>query len=143
MKLIKLYIALTALILLTACSATKFISDGDYLLDQVEVKSAQKDFNVSLLEPYVRQKANSKWFSLFKIPLATYSLSGTDTIRWINRTLKNIGEAPVVYDTVMAERSCEALRSAMSNMGYLHSEVELQTRHKGKKVRVTYILKPG
>lgn len=143
MKLIKLYIALTALILLTACSATKFISDGDYLLDQVEVKSAQKDFNVSLLEPYVRQKANSKWFSLFKIPLATYSLSGTDTIRWINRTLKNIGEAPVVYDTVMAERSCEALRSAMSNMGYLHSEVELQTRRKGKKVRVTYILKPG
>lgn len=143
MKLIKLYIALTALILLTACSATKFISDGDYLLDQVEVKSAQKDFNVSLLEPYVRQKANSKWFSLFKIPLATYSLSGTDTIRWINRTLKNIGEAPVVYDTVMAKRSCEALRSAMSNMGYLHSEVELQTRHKGKKVRVTYILKPG
>ena len=143
MKLIKLYIALTALILLTACSATKFISDGDYLLDQVEVKSAQKDFNVSLLEPYVRQKANSKWFSLFKIPLATYSLSGTDTIRGINRMLKNIGEAPVVYDTVMAERSCEALRSAMSNMGYLHSEVELQTRHKGKKVRVTYILKPG
>lgn len=143
MKLIKLYIALTALILLTACSATKFISDGDYLLDKVEVKSAQKDFNVSLLEPYVRQKANSKWFSLFKIPLATYSLSGTDTIRWINRTLKNIGEAPVVYDTVMAERSCEALRSAMSNMGYLHSEVELQTRRKGKKVRVTYILKPG
>ena len=143
MKLIKLYIALTALILLTACSATKFISDGDYLLDQVEVKSAQKDFNVSLLEPYVRQKANSKWFSLFKIPLATYSLSGTDTIRWINRMLKNIGEAPVVYDTVMAERSCESLRSAMSNMGYLHSEVELQTRHKGKKVRVTYILKPG
>ena len=142
MKLIKLYIALTALILLTACSATKFISDGDYLLDQVEVKSAQKDFNVSLLEPYVRQKANSKWFSLFKIPLVTYSLSGTDTIRWINRTLKNIGEAPVVYDTVMAERSCEALRSAMSNMGYLHSEVELQTRHKGKKVRVTYFLKP-
>ena len=143
MKLIKLYIALTALILLTACSATKFISDGDYLLDQVEVKSAQKDFNVSLLEPYVRQKANSKWFSLFKIPLATYSLSGTDTIRWINRMLKNIGEAPVVYDTVMAERSCEALRSAMSNMGYLHSEVELQTRRKGKKVRVTYILKSG
>lgn len=143
MKLIRIYIALTALILLTACSATKFISDGDYLLDQVEVKSAQKDFNVSLLEPYVRQKANSKWFSLFKIPLATYSLSGTDTIRWINRTLKNIGEAPVVYDTVMAERSCEALRSAMSNMGYLHSEVELQTRRKGKKVRVTYILKPG
>ena len=143
MKLIKLYIALTALILLTACSATKFISDGDYLLDQVEVKSAQKDFNVSLLEPYVRQKANSKWFSLFKIPLATYALSGTDTIRWINRMLKNIGEAPVVYDTVMAERSCEALRSAMSNMGYLHSEVELQTRRKGKKVRVTYILKPG
>ena len=143
MKLIKLYIALTALILLTACSATKFISDGDYLLDQVEVKSAQKDFNVSLLEPYVRQKANSKWFSLFKIPLATYSLSGTDTIRWINRMLKNIGEAPVVYDTVMAERSCEALRSAMSNMGYLHSEVELQTRRKGNKVRVTYILKPG
>lgn len=143
MKLIRLYIVLATLILLTACSATKFVSEGDYLLDKVEVKSVQKDFNVSLLEPYVRQKANSKWFSLLKIPLGTYSLSGTDTTRWINRTLKNIGEAPVVYDSLMAQKSCEALRSAMSNMGYLHSEVELQTRNKGKRVSVTYILKPG
>ena len=116
MKLIKLYTALTTLILLTACSATKFVSEGDYLLDRVEVKCVQKDFDVSMLEPYVRQKANSKWFSLFKIPLGTYSLSGTDTTRWINQTLKNIGEAPVVYDTVMAKQSCEAMRSAMSNM---------------------------
>ena len=143
MKLIKLYTALTTLILLTACSATKFVSEGDYLLDRVEVKCVQKDFDVSMLEPYVRQKANSKWFSLFKIPLGTYSLSGTDTTRWINQTLKNIGEAPVVYDTVMAKQSCEAMRSAMSNMGYLHSDVELQARRKGKKVRVTYILNPG
>ena len=143
MKLIRLYIVLATLILLTACSATKFVSEGDYLLDKVEVKSVQKDFNVSLLEPYVRQKANSKWFSLLKIPLGTYSLSGTDTTRWINRTLKNIGEAPVVYDSLLAQKSCEALRSAMSNMGYLHSEVELQTRNKGKRVSVTYILKPG
>ena len=130
-------------IVLTACSATKFVPEGEHMLTAVEIKSEPKGFNVSRLEPYIQQKANSKWFSLFKIPLGTYSLSGRDTTKWVNRTLRRIGEAPVLFDTLQAQRSLDDLRTAMRNMGYLHSDAELTTKVKGRKLKAIYTLHPG
>ena len=129
--------------ILTGCSATKFVPDDEYMLTAVEIKSEPKGFNIGSLEPYIRQKANSKWFSLFKIPLGTYSLAGRDSTKWINRALQRIGEEPVVFDTVQAELSCNDLRTAMHNMGYMHGDVDLVMKVKGKKLKATYILHPG
>lgn len=129
--------------LLWACSATKFVPENEYLLEGVELKSDQKGFDAAQLEPYIRQKANSKWFSVFKIPLGTYALSGKDSTKWINRTLQNIGEKPVVYDTLQARLSCEDLRKAMVNLGYMHAQASLKTKIKGKKLRAIYTLSPG
>ena len=129
--------------LLAACSATKFVPDESYLLEKVELKADTKKFNVASLEPYIRQKANSKWFSVFKIPLGTYALSGRDTTRWINRTLRKIGEEPVVYDTLQAQLSCNDLKLALQNMGYMNAEVDLTTRTKGKRLTAIYTLHPG
>lgn len=131
------------LALLAACSATKFVPDESYLLEKVELKADTKKFNVASLEPYIRQKANSKWFSVFKIPLGTYALSGRDTTRWINRTLRKIGEEPVVYDTLQAQLSCNDLKLALQNMGYMNAEVDLTTRAKGKRLTAIYTLHPG
>ena len=129
--------------LLAACSATKFVPDESYLLEKVELKADTKKFNVASLEPYIRQKANSKWFSVFKIPLGAYALSGRDTTRWINRTLRKIGEEPVVYDTLQAQLSCNDLKLALQNMGYMNAEVDLTTRAKGKRLTAIYTLHPG
>lgn len=129
--------------LLSACSTVKFVPDGSYYLDKVEIRSDKKSLNTSNLEPYIRQKANSRWFSIFKIPLATYSLAGKDTTKWINRTLQKIGEEPVIYDTVQANSSVNDLKSAMQNLGYMNANVELKTKVKGKKVKAIYMLHPG
>lgn len=129
--------------LLVSCSATKFVPDEQYLLERVEVRSADKGFDASSLSPYIRQRANSRWFSVFKIPLATYALSGRDSTRWINRTLRRIGEEPVVYDSVQARLSVEDLRQAMINQGYMHASVDLQTHARGKKLKAVYTLHPG
>ena len=131
------------LLFLTACSASKFVPEQEYLLDAVELKSDQKDLNLSALSSYVRQKANSKWFSIFKVPLGAYSLSGRDTSKWINRTLQNIGEKPVIYDTAQAKLSCEDLRLALHNLGYLNASVDLKTKIRGKKIKAIYTLYPG
>ena len=142
MKYINLYIAFF-IALLSSCSASKFISENEYLLDKVELKSTEKGFDAAVLGPYIKQKANSKWFSIFKIPLATYSLAGKDTAKWINRTLRNIGEEPVIYDVNQAHQSQSDLLAAMHNMGYMHASVQLDTRTKGKKITATYIITPG
>ena len=128
---------------LASCSASKFVEDGHYILKSVEVKTDSKELDPSTLKDYIRQKANSKWFSLFKIPLGTYALAGTDTTKWINKTLKSIGEKPVIYDTVQANLSCVDLKNAMQNMGYIHSSVNLETKVKGKGIKAIYHLNPG
>jgi outer membrane protein assembly factor BamA len=129
--------------LVSACSSTKFVPDKNYLLESVEVRADEKHIDAAALAPYVRQQANSKWFSLFKIPLGTYSMSGKDTTKWINRTLQRIGEEPVIYDPLQAELSKEDLQRAMQNMGYMHAQVDLKTKVKGKKLKAIYTLHPG
>ena len=94
-----LYIIIGGLAL-ASCSTTKYVTDGEYLLNKVEVKAdgGADGIDVSQLKSYVRQRGNSRWFSTMKIPLATYSMAGRDTSKWINRALMAMGEAPVVYD---------------------------------------------
>lgn len=145
-RLIKFYNAILILLLvllLASCSAEKFVADGKYMLDKVEIKSDVKDFDALQFAQLIRQKGNSRWFSFFKIPLGTYALSGRDTTKWINRTLQKMGEEPVLYDTLEAQRSKENLRVAMNNMGYMNATVDLETKVKGKKLKAIYTLHPG
>lgn len=130
-------------LVIIACSSGSLVPEGKYLLDKVELRSDRKDINSSLLMQYVRQKGNSRWFSLFKIPLGTYVMAGKDTTKWINRTLRRMGEEPVVYDTLQARLSCEDLKVAMQNMGYMKASVELDRKIKGKKLTAIYRLHPG
>lgn len=142
MKYINLYIVLF-IALLSSCSATKFIAENDYLLDKVVLKSTEKDIDDAALSSYIMQKANSKWFSLFKVPLSTYSLSGKDTTKWINRTLRNIGERPVTFDINQAKQSQHNLLEALHNLGYMHASVKINTKTKGKKITAIYLITPG
>ena len=53
---------------LTGCSTSKFVPEDRYLLDAVQVRTDSKDLDAAQFGQYVRQKGNSHWFSLFKIP---------------------------------------------------------------------------
>ncbi len=132
-------------LILSSCSASRDMPEGQVMLNKVSVVADGKypDVNPSQLKNYVRQKGNSRWFSAVKIPLGVYAMAGEDTTKWINRTLRNMGEAPVVYDTLQARLSCENLQRALQNLGYLDSQVELYTEVKGKKLNAVYVLHPG
>jgi len=134
---------IASVITLVSCSATKFIPEKAYLLERVKIKSTDKTLNTAYLEPYIRQKTNSRWFSLFKVPMGAYALSGRDTTRWINRILQHIGERPVIFDTLQARLSCNDLRTALQNMGYMNATVDLKTHVRGKRLKAIYTLQPG
>ncbi len=132
-------------VLMTACSSSKFIPDGMYLLDKTEIQSDVKELHPDKFEPYIRQRENSKWFSVFKVPLGTYALSGKDSTKWINRTLQELGENPVLFDSVQALLTCRDLEEVLQGMGYVRAHVNysLETKQKKKKVKVVYSLHPG
>ena len=132
-----------AAVLLAGCSSSKFLGDGEQLLSKVELKSDNKAVATETFQPYIRQKANSKWFSLFKVPLGTYCLSGRDTTKWVNRVLRAMGEAPVVFDSAQAVATCTDLQQAMRNMGYLHATASFTTKSRKRHTSVTYRMHPA
>lgn len=127
----------------TSCSISKFIPEGEYLLDEVNVISDNKDVKPSELMGYVHQNPNNSWFSIAKVPLRIYSLSGTDTTKWINRFIQKIGDKPVIYDSTYTERSKEDMKRAMQNLGYMQADVDIITEKEKKKIKLTYALRPG
>lgn len=146
----KEYRQLTALIvgalLLCACSISRHLPENSYMLNKVRVvtdgKGKYHDINTTAMKEYVRQRSNSRWLSTVKVPLGVYSLAGRDS-SWVSRILREIGEAPVVYDTLLASQSCEDLKQALANKGYLDAEVELYLDVKKRKVNAIYVLHPG
>ena len=134
---------------LAGCSASKYVQEGEYILNKVEVKSDSAAYDAGALKQYVRQKEKPKLFSLFNNPFS---------------------KKPVVYDELQAQLSCRDLLTAMQNQGFMHAGVSLHTeihgeektnrvektdgvektdslanksRKKAPKVDVTYMLHPG
>ena len=132
-------------LVLGGCSATHELADDERMLDRVKVvvDGRYKDVHPSQLKSYVRQKGNTRWFSSLKIPLGVYAMAGRDS-SWVSRKLRQMGEAPMVYDTLLARQTCEDLRLALQNKGYLDAEVELYVDYKKKKkLDAIYVLHPG
>lgn len=130
--------------LLCGCSASRHLPENTYMLNKVRVVTdgKYKDINTTAMKEYVRQKSNSRWLSTFKVPLGIYCLAGTDS-SGVNRILRSLGEAPVVYDTLLARFSCEDLKQALENKGYLDAEVSMYLDKHKRKVSAIYVLRPG
>lgn len=132
----------SVVILLASCSTTKFVSDGEYLLDRVEIISDNKDYKSADLKSYLRQQPNFKVFGLMKWQLFVYDWSGKNEKRWINKQLRRIGEPPVILDTALVEQSALELKRFYINKGYAHADVSATIdTSRSKKAVVTYNVK--
>ena len=138
-----LLLGIVAVWLLIGCSSSRFLDDDEYLLDRVSIRTDEKAISTEQLSGYIRQHPNARWFSLFKVPLGFYCLSGTDSTRRLNRFIQRIGEAPVVYDSLLSTRSRDDMQAAIRNLGFLDATVELNQRYRRRHVRINYYIHPG
>ena len=136
-KYILLIIA-TFTLLLSSCNVTKYVPEGQYLLDNVVITTKEKELKETDFSIYLRQQPNLKLFNFIPFNLGLYSISSPDTTLWINRFLQKIGDAPVIYDSTLVESSAVELKKAMNNKGYLNAEVPHETSFKKKKAKVKY-----
>lgn len=128
---------------LAACSTTKFVPEGSFLLDEVRIQSDNKNIKPSNMRMYVRQNPNAKWFSTFKTQLYVYNLSGRDSTKRFNKFLRRIGDAPAIYSESDAIRSQEEITKAIQNMGYMGASVTKTTKTKKKKLKLRYDITTG
>ena len=76
MKGIQILYFICFIMLLVSCSSTKFVGEGEYLLDKIEIVSDNKTYKKNELKPYLRQQPNFKAFGLMKWQLFVYDWSG-------------------------------------------------------------------
>ena len=131
------------LMLLCSCSSKKYLAEDEFLLDKVSISVDSSEISPSMLSGYVRQQPNSRWVSVVKLPLGIYLMSSPKSNNGLNRFLRKMGEAPVVYDSALSERSKVRIHDAMFNMGYLHAKVCTRETYEGHKVRVHYDVSAG
>ncbi|MDL2265100.1 BamA/TamA family outer membrane protein [Parabacteroides sp. OttesenSCG-928-G21] len=126
-------------LLLAACSTTKFVEEGDYLLDKVKIDSDNTNYRDSELRSYVRQLPNFKTFGLTKWQLYVYNWSGKNENNWFNKQLRRMGEAPVILDADLVEQSTVQLERFLTNKGYVNADVVASIdTSRYKKATVTY-----
>ncbi len=146
MKLKIILLSATAGILLSSCSVTRRLGPEQYLLVRSRVTvvpepGLARDEQVSKddLAPYIRQRPNKR---LFGIPfyLQFYNLSAPDRQNWTKR----MGEAPVIYDPALTERSGSAMSIYMQESGFRRSSVQavVDTLDK-RKIEVEYRITQG
>ncbi|MDD3405525.1 MAG: outer membrane protein assembly factor [Sphingobacteriia bacterium] len=124
-----------------SCSLTKYVPEDKQLLNKVYFKSDIPDLKTDQLTPFLQQAPNSYMFSIMRLELGLYNASGKDTTKWINRWLRKIGEAPIVYDSLLMQRTKDELERELHNKGYYDAEVSVIEKEKKRKVQLTYVLK--
>ncbi len=143
MKSLRLYIYSLLIALMCSCSVNKFIPEGKYLLDEVNIVSDTKEVVPSQFNSYIRQNPNAKWFNLVKVPMHVYCMSGKDSTKKINHFFRNIGDAPEIFDEDIAMKSQQEIEKAVRNMGYMQAKVHMDKQIKKKKLKLSYNIVAG
>lgn len=142
---ISLYLLLS--ILLMGCSTTRHINPGEMLLSHVRIEIDHPSPDLPPAEDlisYIGQRPNRRVFSMLNWPLGIYSLSRKGSNAWIDRRLRQWGEAPVVFDPQEADHSLSNLSVAMYNKGYMRANTTLKLDTiSPRKVRATYHIALG
>lgn len=147
MKRLLIPLAMIAWLLLSGCSSTRHVPKGEYLLDNVSINinDSTGTFDAMEMTNFLRQLPNHKMLWSIKFRLGIYNMSGSDSTKWWNRWMRNLGEAPAIYDSTLTQAGLEQLKKAMVNKGFLDAEASFDTvvDEKKRKIRVNYNLNPG
>lgn len=130
----------------TGCSSSKFLQPGESVLSDVKLTADTRQVSPGNYRSYVRQEPNSRWFTLFKVPLGIYCWSRADSVRGnkgLSKIWRKMGEAPVIYDSQLTRYSQGNLQRALEADGFLHARVDTLVSRNRHKTRVEFVLKPG
>ena len=126
-------------LLITACNTTKYVPEGEYLLNDVSIETDTKTIPKEEIKSYVRQMPNSEVLGFFKMQLGLYNWAGRDTTKRVNRFLKRIGDEPVIYNQQLTDITENQISKLYYNRGFMNAKVSSDVNFpKEKMAEVTY-----
>jgi len=160
---------LLVLIIFCSCNSTRHLKEGEYLLtgnhihvedvpeeegiDQI-LKTERKRLQTELAA-MAAQVPNKTFLFIFKPRLSFYNATinpkkearrlakGKPAQNKVNRWVREkLGDAPVLFDSMMIVTSEERMRNYLINQGYFNASVNGQFELKDKKAQVTFVADP-
>lgn len=147
-------VLLSAVYLLSACSNTKYLAESQSLLvdNSLELESKlnhseQEKIKNSLNSPsIILQQPNTLFLNIFRLKLWLYNKKHNDkkTGKIWNWLLidKNM-EPPVIYDSVLAQKSTSNMVRFLNNQGYFYATADYKANTKKQRTDVTYQINTG
>ena len=126
-----------SVVFLFSCNPTKYVPEGETLLEKNRFNVSHGKIKSSQIEPYVRQRPNKRIFGA-RFHLGLYNLSNINKKKGINKWLRDIGEEPVIFDSYTMNRSTEQLKSFVFSKGYFDADVTDTVQTKKQRSTVVY-----
>ncbi|MBN2817926.1 MAG: BamA/TamA family outer membrane protein [Bacteroidales bacterium] len=140
---ISLWLLGLLVVFFTSCSPTRRISSEEELYNKAKVNVDDRKFETASLQKYERITPNKKVVGV-RFHLFLYNLANPDKESFPHSWLRKIGEPPVIYDSVLAERNKSNYEKYLADIGYNDVKVEKEVKvKKHNKVNVLYDVKLG
>ena len=123
--------------ILTSCNPTKYVPEGESLLNTNSITVNKEGIKKSDLLPYIKQNPNKRIFGT-RFHLGLYNLSNINKNKWPHNWLRNIGEEPVIYDPYATLKSKEQIKSYVASKGYFDGHVSDTVKTANRKSDVSY-----
>lgn len=147
-------ILLAATVLLfSSCYTYRYVPDGEHVLyhnelsvtmtDSSEVTPAVKEA-LKDVRTYYAQKPNTKLLGIkpLRVSMTIYGIASPKNKSFIGNYFRRLGQAPVVYESLKAERTVNQLNRLLQSKGCFNSEVYFDTlKMTEKNITIGYHIK--
>ena len=101
---------ISLILILQSCSLTKHVPENKYLLVENTTNIHSKNeqsllITKSEINDIIKQKPNKNIFSFIPFHLGIYNLTDTLKKNWIHKYLRKIGEAPILLNEDLIDKS--------------------------------------
>lgn len=123
--------------IITSCNSTKYVPEGETLLNRNNIIVNKERVNKSDLEPYIKQQPNKRIFGT-RFYLGLYNLSNINKEKWPHNWLRKIGEEPVIFDPYSTVQSKQEIQSYVASKGYFDGKVTDSVKTEVRRSDVYY-----
>jgi outer membrane protein assembly factor BamA len=124
-------------VIVSSCSPTKYVPEGETLLNENHIIINKEGVKKTDLLPYIKQKPNKRIFGK-RFYLGLYNMSNINKEKWPHKWLREIGEEPVIFDQDATTKTKEQVKSYVSSKGYFDGQVTETIETANRKTDVFY-----
>ncbi len=128
------------MLIFIGCNPTKTLKEHEEILLTNKIKVDNGKIDKDEIYSIIKQKPNKKILGVFRFHLGVYNLFSN---KKESKFRDNVGEAPVIYDSLLTERSIKQLELYLDNKGFFQNQVSVEKTVKKQKVTQSYIIKAG